>query len=75
MDKPAFPTWSAKDVVQGMTLRDYFAAAALQALVTIPPKDWEEAYILDKKYLPMMKGVPLIAYEFADAMMEARNAP
>jgi hypothetical protein len=73
MNTPAFPTWSAKDVVQGMTLRDYFAAAALQALVTIPPKDWHETYILDKKYLPMMKGAPLIAYEFADAMMEARN--
>ncbi len=61
MNTPAFPTWSAKDVVQGMTLRDFFATAALQGLLTANPPLSPTA-IVD------------IAYKYADAMMEARNA-
>jgi hypothetical protein len=71
---PAFPTYLAENMAHGLSMRDYFAASAIQALLTISPKDWHETYMNDDKYLPMMKGVPLIAYEFADAMMEARNA-
>jgi hypothetical protein len=60
MNTPAFPTWSAKDVVQGMTLRDYFAAAALQGILTTSP--------------PLFpKDIVIAAYEYADVMMEARN--
>jgi hypothetical protein len=61
MDKPAFPTWSAKDVVQGMTLRDYFAAAALSGLLSDPERDGSsKEYAYD-------------AYHIADTMMEARD--
>lgn len=63
MNTPAFPTWSAKDVVQGMTLRDYFAAAALSGLLGDP-----ERYGTSKDFATD-------AYDAADAMMEARNAP
>jgi hypothetical protein len=35
MNQPAFPTWNNKaDIVEGMTLRDYFAAAAMQGLLS-----------------------------------------
>jgi hypothetical protein len=61
MDKPAFPTWSAKDVVQGMTLRDYFATAALQGLLTVNP--------------PLLPNAVVdVAYKYADLMLERRDA-
>ena len=56
-----------------MTLRDYFAAAALQSLFTISPKDWNEAQREDKRYLPMVVGVPLLSYKIADQMLKARK--
>ena len=61
MNTPAFPTWSAKDVVQGMSLRDYFAAAALQGiLATKPTLNPSE--------------IVAAAYEYADIMMGKHNA-
>ena len=60
MVKPAFPTWSAKDVVQGMSLRDYFAAAALQGILSTNPD-----------YFP--KQIVDAAYEYADMMMGKHN--
>ena len=30
---PAFPTYLAENIEHGMTLRDYFAAAAMQAIM------------------------------------------
>lgn len=60
MVKPAFPTWSAKDVVQGMSLRDYFAAAALQGILATNP--------------PLFpKDIVTAAYEYADMMMGKHN--
>jgi hypothetical protein len=53
----AFPT--ERNLTQGMTLRDYFAAKAMQALMT------RSAY--DAK-------LPVRAYEYADAMIQARSA-
>lgn len=43
----------------GMTLRDYFAAMAMQAILTNVEMFWDDA-------------APL-AYEYADAMLEARK--
>ena len=54
-----------------MTLRDYFAAQALPALIanflakdldSVDPQGW-------------MEGLALDAYTFAEAMMEERNDP
>ena len=47
----------------GMTLRDYFAAKALQALLWNPDK------ALDDK-----EDVAIAAYEYAEEMMKARDA-
>ena len=44
----------------GMTLRDYFAAQALQGIVNQSDTFWA--------------GAASLAYQYADAMMEARNA-
>ena len=48
---------------KGMTLRDYFAAKAMQAIIE-KVGDW--------KYLS--SAVSMYAYEFADEMLKARDA-
>jgi hypothetical protein len=55
---PAFPTGTA---YQGMTLRDYFAAKAMQALLSEPKVTRD---------LMLYAGA---AYDVADAMLEARE--
>ena len=66
-DIPAFPTAQYADGVRpsgfdnGMTLRDYFAAKAIQGLLASDVHD-------------SMKTFAAKAYEMADLMMEARNA-
>lgn len=65
MSVPAFPLQyvHADEDAQynGMTLRDYFAAKAMQGL--IPPHGYN--------YSPEAKAVA--AYELADAMLKARE--
>jgi hypothetical protein len=55
-DTPAFPL---PNMNTGMTLRDYFAAKAMQALIDNDNLFFE---------------IPTRAYEIADAMMKAREA-
>jgi hypothetical protein len=69
-DKPAlaFPhTWEATDgttiIAKGMTLRDYFAAKALQALIIREGKD--ALYINE---------ITTTAYQYADDMLQEREA-
>jgi len=50
-----------------MTLRDYFAAKAMQSIIT----DGKLGALL--KHYDYMKKVAEMSYEYADAMMEARN--
>jgi hypothetical protein len=50
------PTWAGGE---GMTLRDYFAAKAMQA------------FLLDKR--ASMQGGAIDAYKMADAMLKARE--
>ena len=59
MNEPAFPT---KHNGTGMTLRDYFAAKVLQALLTREIKFSGD--------LMLYAGA---AYDMADAMLEARK--
>lgn len=66
MNIPAFPVgfkWG-EDLKEynGMTLRDYFAAKAMQSMNSRP--DYEDA---------PADAIALDAYALADAMMEARN--
>ena len=56
---PAFPTVMIGELEGGMTLRDYFAAKAMQALIDNDHLFWE---------------IPTQAYELADAMLKAREA-
>jgi len=55
----AFPTVTG---AVGMDLRDYFAAKAMQSLMTNI-----------KNVGPLIEFVPQAAYEWADAMMKARE--
>ena len=64
---PAFPSlhWvapqghSANENPQGMTLRDYFAAKAMQGIVNNSDAFWA--------------GAAPLAYQYADAMMKVRS--
>ena len=72
--QPAFPSthhngWGEPE--KGMTLRDYFAAKAMQAVY---PKNWDmfmnETYEHPEEVL---RGAAKNAYELADAMLKARE--
>ena len=63
---PAFPVFPETGgghaaAFQGMTLRDYFAAKAMQALILISSETPHDYVAID-------------AYSYADAMLKAREA-
>lgn len=64
-DTPAFPqavqyaNGYTATLAEGMTLRDYFAAKALQAILNDAEIFWE--------------GAAPLAYQYADAMLKERN--
>jgi hypothetical protein len=58
---PAFPT--ERNLTQGMTLRDYFAAKAMQSLVLMSTGEDNE-----------IPDAAEDAYSYADAMLKAREA-
>ncbi len=62
----AFPNESPYDQRNGMDLRDYFAAQAMQGLLAANPEDCEG-------YADAIGLLAQAAYEVADAMMEARK--
>ena len=68
---PAFPIPGLQDDADfnGMTLRDYFAAKAMAALM---PIYWEAQDEYESGKALMERQVKS-AYEYADAMLEARN--
>jgi hypothetical protein len=45
----------------GMTLRDYFAAQALQALIV---REGQESFVVEE--------ITITAYQYADSMLEVR---
>jgi hypothetical protein len=68
-DTPAFPTKNyhgvqpiATGYSEGMTLRDYFAAKAMQGILT------------DAEIAMGISEIAELAYKYADAMMKAREA-
>jgi hypothetical protein len=61
---PAFPTYLAENMALGMTLRDYFAAAALET---------QMMYAADEVDLDICYVVARMSYKIADAMMKARE--
>jgi hypothetical protein len=69
-DTSAFPLHLHGDWGKGMTLRDYFAAAALQGLC----HGWEYCDLLDMSNKTMKPvAIPRAAYVIADAMLAARK--
>ena len=67
--QPAFPESIADGPFGGMTLRDYFAAKAMQAIITLTTN-------LSQSYFSGDSGntIALDAYIMADAMLKAREA-
>lgn len=74
---PAFPSGlidpsTPEDAVQslhnGMTLRDYFAAKALQSILNPNPVTGQYALVTD------FDDCAITAYKMADAMLKAREA-
>lgn len=61
---PAFPTYLAENMAHGMSMRDYFATAALTS----------QMFSADELNAEICQVVAKMAYKIADAMMEARNA-
>ena len=62
---PAFPTTEVAMMrsLQGMTLRDYFAAKAMQGICASgPTNEWSNSRLAAE------------AYDLADAMLKARQA-
>ena len=75
-DIPAFPlhnhgTQSLGLHFTGMTLRDYFAAKAMQGLLTIPAEELSNG--LSDKYPRIDSYVSYLSFAMADAMMKARE--
>ena len=74
MNEPAFPSprwegWGSPQ--EGMTLRDYFAAKAMQGLIAHE----ERAKQLGSHNLGDFDArVAVAAYRYADAMLKAREA-
>jgi hypothetical protein len=58
---PAFPSTHPHGQDEGMTLRDYFAAKAMQALITV-------------QFQTKQAQSAETAYEWADAMLKARGS-
>jgi hypothetical protein len=76
---PAFPSFdyiaqNGKKNPEGMTLRDYFAAKAIHAFSISPWDDYAEMESFTREeYARYCNSVAESAYEFADAMLKARQ--
>ena len=64
---PAFPT--ERNLTQGMTLRDYMAAKAMQGILS----DENFHYAAWDNSLDWVEHVANYSYEMADAMLKARE--
>lgn len=60
------------DPVAGMSLRDYFAAKALQSLIANFDLSDLAEQVADIQARPVREVLSVKAYEFADAMLKAR---
>jgi len=72
MNEPAFPNprWEGwGEPQQGMTLRDYFAAKAMQGIISKMPFYLDEKQDLEKILNAVSRG----SYSYADAMLKARK--
>ena len=75
-DEKAFPNPHRTDTT-GMTLRDYFAAKALQGYISA--RGWHPDFVFPADFnfeegKRAADAVAVSAYKWADAMMKAREA-
>ena len=63
---PAFPCGEYRVPFQGMTMRDYMAAKAMQSLIT--------ASVTEPGCVGPADNISEYAYQFADSMLKAREA-
>ena len=71
---PAFPIVVGDQMTQGMSLRDYFAAKAMQSIYAANV-EWEPTGTpMDEESLQVLADVAKDAYALADAMLKAREA-
>lgn len=78
-NQPAFPvplnpgqSWQGMAPCDGMTLRDYFAAKAMQAYVSRPNWEPPELQSMEGRFA-FDQLMARYAYEMADAMLAARE--
>ena len=77
MNEQAFPNegfngWGEPE--KGMTLRDYFAAKAMNAMYAAS-FEWEPTGVVrDPHHMAIMEEMAQDAYGIADAMLKAREA-
>jgi hypothetical protein len=58
---------------KGLTIRDYFAAKAMMSLY-LSGLEWEPTgKPRDPEHMTILEELAVDAYQFADAMLEARN--
>ena len=71
---PAYPNSYTLPEYQGMTLRDHFAGLAMQAYMQVTLKQYPTPGA-DSTWVagPSYESVANYAYQFADAMLEARK--
>jgi hypothetical protein len=67
---PAFPSKREHTTKEGMTLRDYFAAKAMQATMAEFDRGWKEHAYQQETFL---QWAAERAYAMADAMLKARE--
>ena len=65
------PTSGLTTESEGMTLRDYFAAKAMQGLLTIPAKELSNE--LCDEYPRLDSYISYLSFAIADAMLKARE--
>jgi hypothetical protein len=71
---PAFPIVVGDQMTQGMTMRDYFAAKAMQSIYAANVEWKPTGTPMDEESLQLLADVAQDAYKMADAMLKAREA-
>lgn len=64
MNESAFPVPDGAETMPGMDLRDYFAAKAMQAIIT---REGHDSLVI--------QDIAFTAYQYADAMLKEREVP
>ena len=71
---PAFPVVHNNWTKTGMTLRDYFAAKAMQSIYAANVEWTPTGTPMDEESLQVLADVAQDSYKLADAMLKARDA-